>query len=562
MILSDKWGQGQLFAFSALDGQSYRSNDFVGTLSGDRIGIQFYTKIKRELAIVGIKTGNLTFEAVTGDYISAKLSNGGHIKIIYADAHLVIGEKNAESYAAVFVEGRHENYTIASARIQDTCDGEYTALAEKDGKFAFTYAKTADEAAKKALDGLELDFEREERKKLEYYGRNQCAELEEYARLYVKCVSAMKTQLYSPEGSIDVIWSTPDRLPHNNMWLWDSVFHAVGHRNTDPKTAEMLILALFANQYDNGMIPHMANEKIRSDITQPPVIAWGAWKVYEESGNREFLRTVFEKNGKFLEWCSSNRKSPVEELYKWYTEDNVTCRCAESGMDNSTRFDGVKNLLAIDFSCFMANEMRFMARIAREIGEDGSAYDDSFLKIKEAVNERLWDSNDRFYYDFNTDSGNIHKVKSVASFLPLFAGICDSRTAEELVSWLKDPETFYTEFPVPSIAKNDGTYGTDMWRGPVWINYNYMIISGLRDYGYLDFAKELTEKTLRFVNEWYEKTGNIFEFYDSENKNTPSALRRKGAAVEPYNFRIKMQSIRDYGWSCALVCDMIRHFGE
>ena len=40
-MLPKKWGQGQLFAFSALDGDSFFTDDLAGTLSGDKIGVIF-----------------------------------------------------------------------------------------------------------------------------------------------------------------------------------------------------------------------------------------------------------------------------------------------------------------------------------------------------------------------------------------------------------------------------------------------------------------------------------------------------------------------------------------
>ena len=44
-----KWGQGQLFAFSALDGDAFFTDDFTGTLSGDKIGIIFHLLCRRTL---------------------------------------------------------------------------------------------------------------------------------------------------------------------------------------------------------------------------------------------------------------------------------------------------------------------------------------------------------------------------------------------------------------------------------------------------------------------------------------------------------------------------------
>ena len=55
----------------------------------------------------------------------------------------------------------------------------------------------------------------------------------------------------------------------------------------------LFILALFDIQSEDGFIPHMAKPYEISSVTQPPVIAWGAYTVYKKSGNKEFLKTVF-----------------------------------------------------------------------------------------------------------------------------------------------------------------------------------------------------------------------------------------------------------------------------
>ena len=47
------------------------------------------------------------------------------------------------------------------------------------------------------------------------------------------------------------------------------------------------------------------------------------------------------------------------------------------------------------------------------------------------------------------------------------------------------------------------------WRGPVWVNMNWMIIDGLRRYGYDDHAEALAESTLEMI----EKSG-FFEYFD------------------------------------------------
>lgn len=558
MNLNRIWGQGQIFAFSALDGNSYAGDDFAGLLSGDRIGIRFFSKIKRELAIILKDCRNVTYDAITGDYIKFILNNEKSIRIIYHKAHLIVGDMCELTQPMVFVEGKADIKKIDNIEIHNTGDGEFTALLADNEKFAFAYGKIEEEVIGLLKEGMMADIDKSEERKLDFYREHKIKATDEHEQLYSKCLSVMKTQLYSPEGSMKDVWSTPDRLPHKHLWLWDSVFHAIGHRHISGELAEKLILAIFYNQREDGFIPHMANVKGCSKITQPPVIAWGAYKIYSETKNIEFLKKVYECNKLFLNWCRENRRKSDEELYVWHVSEDKNCRCDESGMDNSSRFDDVKYLQAIDFSCFMANDIRYMKKISEILGsKEVQMYSEWYEEIKEDINCKLWDDTDNFYYDYNLDEERLHKVQSVATFLTLFAGICDEEKAGKLIKHLNNPEMFKTELPIPSIAVKDKTFGTDMWRGPVWINYNYMICEGLEEYGYNEMAEEIRNKTIESMNRWYKETGTIYEFYDSENRKVSSMLNRKGVFLEPYNIDIRLQAIRDYGWSCTLLCDML-----
>lgn len=546
-MIPKKWGQGQLFSFSALDGESLFNDDFVGTLSGDKIGVIFHTKCRRTIFF---RDAESDFNCVTSDMIILEKSS-----MLFAERHLAVG--NGRS-VFVNVDGEYEIIKKGDTEIHHTFDGEYTALLKRDEKFAFVYGKSEEEVMNLCEKGISLDVEELISLKKKPY-ENAFPDDNKYAQLYSKCISVMRSQLYSPEGNIRRIWSTPDRLPHRNMWLWDSVFHAIGHRHLDAEIAENLILALFDIQQNNGFIPHMATPDCISHITQPPVIAWGAWLVYEKSKNKEFLRTVLEKNKQFLLWCQSYRRKSDNELYSWHTNPEMNNRCDESGMDNSPRFDTSSDLYAIDFSCYMANETRFMKIIADELNDKENSDFFSFWhqKIKDDINNTLWCEEDGFYYDYDINNCCFNKVQSVASFLPVFAGVCSESQCKKLVSHLENPEEFGTDFPIPSISKKDKTFGSDMWRGPVWINYNYMISKGLSAYGYIDLSDKIREKTVDVIDEWYKHTGTVYEFYDSQDRIPPYCFNRKGAVVEPYDFRVKYQSIRDYGWSITLTFDML-----
>ena len=553
-----KWGQGQLFAFSALNGESFFNDDFTGTLTGDKVGVIFHTLCKRTLYFGDMnKFMAPQIDCVTSDMIEVKTLMGT-CSMIFAQRHLVVGECDDMPGVFVSLGGEHKIIRKDNIEIQATDDGDYTAILRDNGRFAFAYASSEKEVIDLCRKGMETDLDLLKAQKLKPF-ENLPVQNETYADLYAKCISVMRSQLYSPEGNIKRIWSTPDRLPHRNMWLWDSVFHAIGHRHLDTKTACELILALFDIQREDGFIPHMARPDYISNITQPPVIAWGAWSVYEKSGDKDFLKTVFDNNKKFLLWCQSNRRKSDKELYSWHTNPELNNRCDESGMDNSPRFDTESDLYAIDFCCYMAQEARYMKKIANELkdSENAEFFGIWHEKIKADINSLMWCEDDGFYYDYDITENCFSKVQSVSSFLPIFAGICDKHQCEALISHLVNPEEFGTEFPVPSISKKDSTYGADMWRGPVWINYNYMISQGLEEYNYIELSQKIKNKTLGFINEWYKRTGTIYEFYDSENLIPPFCFNRKGEVFEPYDFRIKYQTIRDYGWSVTLTFDWL-----
>ena len=223
-------------------------------------------------------------------------------------------------------------------------------------------------------------------------------------------------------------------------------------------------------------------------------------------------------------------------------------------MDNSPRFDGVVGMDCVDFSCFMANEMRCMEKIAMVLGQEADAafYAEQYARTAAAIEAELYDEQDGRYYDREIESGRLRRVSAVSCFLPLFAGVCSHERAARLLRDLLDPATFGTAVGVPSVAVSDPTFGSDMWRGPVWINYNYMIIHGLREYGLQNEADRLAAVTMRVIEHWYEQTGCIFEFYDCRGQISPVLLPRKGAPLRPTDAYVRYPSIRDYGWTAAL----------
>ncbi|MEI8245378.1 MAG: trehalase family glycosidase [Lentisphaerota bacterium] len=370
-----------------------------------------------------------------------------------------------------------------------------------------------------------------------------------------KAFSQLKTQICSPEGLIKQRWTTPDRWPHRRMWLWDSVFHAIGIRHINGGMAREAIDAVLNMQREDGFIAHMMSPTGVSNITQPPVIALGAWLVNEAENSPEWLAEIYPKLKDYLEWDMSNRDSDGFGLLEWYIEEHVDCRSGESGMDNSPRFDCAHQLDAADFNAFIALEFEIMAKIAAICNPaDRHIWQKRHETMCSKINKRLWNEDEGFYVDYDLQLRQQSPILASSGFLPLICGAASEEQAARLAAHLNNPETFATPLPVASISRSCGEYySKDMWRGPVWTNINWLIAYGLRRYGYETEAQLLLDKTMQEVERTYLKFGALFEFFDDRMEVEPPDLLRKGQNL-PNTF---FQAFHDYGWTGTLYIDMV-----
>ena len=76
-------------------------------------------------------------------------------------------------------------------------------------------------------------------------------------------------------------------------------------------------------------------------------------------------------------------------------------------------------------------------------------------RLAKAINQTFWDDKDGFYYDRNEKTGKQIRVKSVAGFMPLWAGVASRKQAERLVKdHLLNKEEFL-KYPIASYAKQN-----------------------------------------------------------------------------------------------------------
>lgn len=551
-VMPDTYGYGQIFSFSALDGKTSFRNDLTGTLTAKPVGIRF--ELKNPVTLF-FNTQIQKCNVITSDVIDIDTPSGP-LSVVYKDYNTVVGISPA--IPELQTKCRIKQYSDGAVC---GCGGMILSLRyqkeEYGYKFALVCAKAASIAQSQAAEALASDVEDIKRERLAFYSRNT-PENCDYDKLYLKCLSVLKGNIFSPEGKIPCRFTTPDRVPHKKMWLWDSAFHALAIKEFCPEAAKEAIEAVLHCQKKNGMMPHMMSPYRVSRITQPPVLAWGVWEVYQKVQDISFLKETAPGLSKYLLWDMSHRDRNKNGLPEWKTEHKKNCRCGESGMDNSPRFDRREELDAVDFSCFLANDCLFLSKIYAELQDEKSAsvWEARYAELSQKINGLLWNEQDGIYYDLNP-SVEHSGIATCVSFLPLFCGIAGKDQAERLVANLKDRTKFNSPLPIPSLAMDNEQFSSDMWRGGVWLNYNYMTIKGLKRYGYNDFADEIKAKTLTAVNKWYDLCGGIYEFYDAFDKERPDKLLRKGVKQQNPDWRTHMHSICDYGWSAAFTLLLI-----
>ncbi|MCW5982995.1 MAG: hypothetical protein KIT09_33200 [Bryobacteraceae bacterium] len=170
----------------------------------------------------------------------------------------------------------------------------------------------------------------------------------------------------------------------------------------------------------------------------------------------------------------------------------------------------------MDMSAQMVMQYNSLAFICEHLGLSDKAirYKERATEIARRINLWMWDDADGSYYDVD-DQGRKIKVKTIAAFWPLVAGVADEHMADALVRMLKDPNLFWRQTVFPSLAADHLFYNPTgaYWLGGVWAPTNYMVIKGLEQYGYEDFAIEAATRYLTALDAVYQKTGTLWEVY-------------------------------------------------
>jgi neutral trehalase len=302
--------------------------------------------------------------------------------------------------------------------------------------------------------------------------------------------------------------------------------------------------------------PNAPRDVETSGITQPPVMATAVRRIVETAPSLEealaFAREVYPKVVLYHRWLHTERDPDGSGLV-------VVVHPWESGLDNSPpyldagkrvhmeykpqyeRLDllhvAAKNrptnkdydlyvylleqMRAVDwdqrrylevaqlqvqdvlFSSILCRADRDLAEVARLIGEDPGELEEWHAASAQAIETALWDEARGTYFSRDRVTGDLLTDDTIGAFHTLYGGVASREHARRLVDEHLLNSASYSPrdgHRIPTTAMNSPWFNPEnYWLGPVWVNTNWMVMHGLRDYDYVDLADSLRTGTLDLV---------------------------------------------------------------
>ncbi len=362
----------------------------------------------------------------------------------------------------------------------------------------------------------------------------------------------------------DYYYTAPSRRKYPHQWSWDSAFCAIANcRLGRPDLAKAEVLTLLGKMLPSGALPHLifhdlarisaANRALRfywpcadrSPLVQPPVVALAARTIWENTGDTHFLRQVLPPLEKHFAWLYETRRfggSPLVSIFSPW----------ESGLDHKPSFDPLLGKLArlpfgkyivlyvaememarlrfdpreieghryfnvreVLFNTIYALGLEALGKMSAALGENSKAaiYSARSEEVEKAILIECFDPATGLYFDVDVRSGRQIREPTISSLAPLALGHLPAQMAAGLVRHLANPLEFWLPYPIPSVPRNSRHFRprsrTYLWRGPTWINTNWLLVEGLKRQGYHEMAEIISRKTRELV----EKSG-FWEYYD------------------------------------------------
>ncbi|XP_074302303.1 mannosyl-oligosaccharide glucosidase GCS1-like isoform X1 [Silene latifolia] len=329
----------------------------------------------------------------------------------------------------------------------------------------------------------------------------------------------------------------------------------------------------------------------------------GQFTAAEISEISSFMDRALIRLDAWFKWFNSSQSGKLPNSYFWHGRDNVSIRelnpkSLSSGLDDYPRASHPsEDERHLDLRCWMLLAADCLHTIVKLFENHGLGKEYGLmaqhLSDFEILNKMHFAEAYGAYFDFgnHTERVRLHKqlimngnyasqemVREVlempklqfvphvgyVSLFPFMGKLIppELRILEQQLDLISNKSILWSDYGIRSLAKTSSVYmkrnkehDPPYWRGTIWMNMNYMILSSLKYYSEADgpyklrartIYKDLRTNLIRNVVQNYYRTGYLWEQYDQKTG--------KGKGAHPFTgwtsliLLIMAESYND-GWS-------------
>ena len=364
--------------------------------------------------------------------------------------------------------------------------------------------------------------------------------------VHSEAYTAMKTCLAWDtiyEAEHDRICSTVSRIWNRGgytLFEWDTYFAALMLSLESKELAQLNAIAITEEVTPDGFIPNYAATHGRKsfDRSQPPVGSFVCLEIYRKYPERWFVEHIFDTLLGWNRWFAENRMTeegylcwgsndfkPVTGNY-WETHHvhDTAGAALESGLDNSPMYDGMafdpnRNMMLLADVGLMGlyvMDCRALAELASIVGRSDVIAELDARRVKvEAALQTTWDEELGMFCNRSLTDGTFSHRLSPTNFYALHAdGVTEEQKRRMMDEHFYNPEEFYGEYIMPSIARNDPAYpDQNYWRGRIWAPMNYLVYTAMKYAGLYQECRDLADKSEELLLKEWRAHGLVHENY-------------------------------------------------
>jgi hypothetical protein len=327
-------------------------------------------------------------------------------------------------------------------------------------------------------------------------------------------------------------------------WFWDTGVSLPGlGLLREREAAAGAIRLLLAGIQPDGTPPVTYERQRYLYSYQFPVLAWGVGHFLALCPDAALLTEAYEPLARYVRhWLerymtarglviSPRGGTALDDALRWHTGAPLVPQPGQPWHQQQWGTSRPDLYTSPEVNAFLYLELRTLAEMATALGnlEAAQAWHADASRLAAAINGWLIEPETKSYQDRHLETGAFTGLISLASFLPVFAGIAPAAVAEGLCrDYLLSPAHFLTPMPFPVIDRAHPTFRSggflheppgypgslvqhSYWRGRTWIHGDYWLLRALWQTGFHVEADVLAARILDAVN----RSEGIHECYDS-----------------------------------------------